>query len=71
MMMLLYPNFQVNHFPSLNIEVSLYPLIPETEAASNQIMNPKVRTTNDESPLHAETQDLGPLARISIQEEKE
>jgi TonB family protein len=70
-MMLLYPNFQINHFPSLNIEVSLYPLIPETKAASNQITNPKVRTTNDESPLHAETQDLGPLARISIQEEKE
>jgi len=70
-MMLLYPNFKISHFPSLNIEVSLYPLIPETKAATNQIMNSKVRTTNDKSPLHAETQDLDPLARISIQEEKE
>jgi len=70
-MTLLYPNFKINHFPSLNIEVSLYPLIPETKAATNQITNPKVRTMDHESSLDVKTQGLGPVARISIQEEKE
>ena len=70
-MTLLYPNFKIDHFPSLNIEVSLLPIISETKAASNPFTNPKVRTTSHKSSLHAETQALDPLARISIQEEKE
>jgi TonB family protein len=70
-MMLLYPNFKINHFPSLNIEVSLYSIIPETKAATNQITDPKARAMDHESSLYVQTQDLGPLARISIQEEKE
>jgi TonB family protein len=70
-MMLLYPNFKINHFPSLNIEVSLYPLIPETKVASHQIMNSKVRTMDHESSFNVKTQDLSPVTRTSIQEEKE
>lgn len=70
-MMLLYPNFKINHFPSLNIEVSLYPFIPETKAASHQITNPRVRMMDHESSLPHLNQALDPLARISIQEENE
>jgi len=36
-MMFLYPNFQINRLPSLNIEVFLYPLIPETKTLTKKV----------------------------------
>jgi protein TonB len=68
---LLYPNFKINHFPSLNIEVYLLPIISETKAATKPITIPKAKATNHEPSLSVKTQDIGPVARISIQEEKE
>lgn len=48
-MMFLYPNFKINHFPSLNIEVSLYPLIPETKAVTKKV--------NKEEPVFKKEQE--------------
>jgi TonB family protein len=70
-MTLLYPNVKINHFPPLNIEVSLLPLIPETNAASQRITNPKASTMDHEASIYAKTRDLNPVTRISIQEDKE
>jgi TonB family protein len=79
---LLYPDFKINHIPPLHIEVSLFPLVPETRAASNPIPKPELKIKSNESHLRAELPDSAPpaeelvrrtgvQARITIHEQRE
>jgi len=61
--MLLYPNFQINHFPSLNIEVSLYPLIPETKTLAKKV-------NKEESIFGHDIKKMKPEERVVLRKEK-
>ena len=79
---LLYPDFRINHFPFLNIEVTLLPLVPETRAASNPITKLESKNESHESLRRAELPDSDPpaeelvrrtdvQAQITIQEQRD
>jgi protein TonB len=56
----LYPDFKISYIPPLHIEVTLFPLVPETIAAPNPIAKPKPEIKKHELPIQTELPDLGP-----------
>jgi len=62
-LMLLYPNFQINRLPSLNIEVFLYPLIPETKTLIKKV-------NKEESIFGHDIKKMKPEERVVLRKEK-
>lgn len=58
----LNPEFKIDRFPPLPIEISLFPLIPETRASSNPIPRPRGKEENAVS--NPATEFLNPLLEV-------
>jgi protein TonB len=62
-MMVLYPNFQINRFPPLNMEVFLYPLIPETKTLTKKV-------NKEESIFRQDIKKMESEERVVVRKEK-